>query len=102
MRKKMLETQYRASRICRVLGNPTAYQITKLLMGSKKKPGEIAEELGISLTLASATLRILRNIDLLRYETKGKGKIYWIKDKTIHKICSMLEEFVTRMRHKSW
>jgi len=30
----MLETHYRASRFCRVLGNPTAYEILKILAKS--------------------------------------------------------------------
>lgn len=98
----MPETEYRASRICRVLGNPTAYQIIKMLFGTRKKPSEIADELGISLTLASATLRVLRNIDLVRYETKGKEKIYWLKDSTILEICDRLEKFIAQMREKRW
>ncbi len=97
----MPENQYRASRVCRILGNPTAYQIVVLLLNSKYKPSEIAEKLGLSLSLISHTLRILRNIDLLRYETKGKVKVYWIKDKTISQVCRMLEEFVVRIRGKN-
>ena len=98
----MPETQYRASRVCRVLGNPTAYQIMKLLFGSKKTPSEIAEQMQISITLTSSTLRILRNLDIVRYETKGKEKVYWIKDKTIPQVCKRLERFVSRMRTKNW
>jgi len=98
----MPETDYRASRLCRVLGNPTAYQIVKFLIGKKKTPSEIAYELGISTPLVSATLRILRNVDVVRYDTKWKEKIYWIKDDLILKICDMLEEFVTRMRQKAY
>jgi len=98
----MPETDYRASRLCRVLGNPTAYQIVKFLMKKRKTPSEIANEIGISNTLASATLRILRNVDVVRYETKGKEKVYWIKDDVILEICDMLEKFVARMRQKAY
>lgn len=98
----MSETQYRASRVCRILGNPTAYQILTVLHGSRRTPSEVAREMRISLPLASATLRILRNIDVVRYETKGKEKIYWIKDETILEICVKLEKFVSRMRLKNW
>ena len=96
----MLETQYRASRVCRILGNPTAYQMLKLLIDTKMRPTDIAEELGLSMTLVSMTLRLLRNIDVLRYETKGKEKYYWVKERTIESVCSLLERFVTRIRHK--
>ncbi len=102
MRKRMPETQYRASRVCRVLGNPTAYQILKALYGARKKPREIAADLGISSTLVSQTLRIMRNVDVVRYETKGKEKIYWIKDNSIYRICRALEEFVVRIRRRGW
>ncbi len=98
----MPETDYRASRLCRVLGNPTAYQIVKSLIGKKKTPSEIADELGISTPLVSATLRILRNVDVVRYDTKRKEKVYWIKDDIILEICDMLEKFVTRIRQKAY
>ena len=109
MRKKMPETEYRASRICRVLGNPTAYQIIKLLIakrshdiGSGMRPTDIAQELGLSLPLTSTTLRTLRNIDLARYDTKGNVKIYWIKEDALSEICTGLETLVGRLRHKQW
>ncbi len=98
----MHETYYRASRVCRVLGNPTAYQIIKNLQGRRKTPYQLAEEIGISLPLVSVTLRTLRNIDVVRYETRGKEKVYWIKDVIIHEVCNLLEKFVGRMRHKNW
>ena len=98
----MPETQYRASRVCRVLGNPTAYQIVHLLLNAKLRPSDIADEMGISLTLASATLRTLRNVDVLRYETRGKEKIYWIKETRIQKVLDGLETFVTTMRNKAY
>jgi len=98
----MPETEYRASRLCRVLGNPTAYQMVKSLIGKRKTPSEIANEMGISYTLTSATLRILRNVDVVRYETKGKEKVYWIKDDLILEVCDMFEKFVVRMRQKAY
>jgi hypothetical protein len=52
--------------------------------------------------LVSSTLRILRNIDLVRYDTKGNEKVYWLKDRTVAEICLVLEKVVTRMRHKKW
>ena len=100
MRRKMAETDYRASRICRVLGNPTAYQIIKTLLGTKKKPTEIAQELGLSLPNVSSTLRTLRNVDLVRYDTVWKEKIYWIKQKTLTEVCKTLETMIIQLRHK--
>ena len=102
MRKKMRETEYRASRVCRILGNPTAYQIIKLLMHSRDTPSGLAKKIGLSLPVISLTLKTLRNIDLVRYDTKGNEKMYSIKDETISHMCQVIERFVTRMRHKMW
>lgn len=98
MRKKMPENEYRASRICRVLGNPTAYKIIKLLLKSKKTPSELANDIGLSLPLISLTLRTLRNIDLVRYDIKGNEKLYWIKDELVYAVCRALEKLVIRIR----
>lgn len=99
----MPETEYRASRICRVLGNPTAYQIIKLLIISgKKQPAEIADELGLTLTLVSYTLRTLRNVDLVRYDINKNKKVYWLKEDALAEICDGLEAVVGRLRCKQW
>ena len=52
----MPETQYRASRLCRVLGNPTAYLIITMLAKSRRTPTDLAEELRLSLKTTSETL----------------------------------------------
>lgn len=102
MRKKMPETEYRASRVCRILGNPTAYQIMKSLFKGAKTPTELAKELGLSIQTISDVLAKLRNIDLIRYEVKLDKRIYWLKDPTIVNICIDLEKFVGKIRVQQW
>ena len=97
-RRKVPETEYRASRVCRVLGNPTAYQVIKTLFHGAKTPSELAEELHLSLQTISDVLRNLRNIDLVRYEVKANKRFYWLKESTIVDICLDLEKFVKRIR----
>ena len=76
----MRERDYRESRFCRILGNPTAYRILILLLdGSRRKPTELSLILDRSLVTVSLTLRILRNADLVRYEHVGRDTWYWIK-----------------------
>ncbi len=101
-RKSMLETQYRASRFCRVLGNPTAYQILKILTKSKKTPTELAQDLGLSLKTTSATLRHLRQINLVRYTTEDNRKVYSIKDESLPRVITSLEKYVKKMRIIKW
>ncbi|MGB9721378.1 MAG: ArsR/SmtB family transcription factor [bacterium] len=101
-RRPMLETHYRASRFCRVLGNPTAYQILKILSRGKKTPSELANEIGLSRRTISDTLRNLRQVDLVRYDTVKKNKLYFLKDYLIKKILVVLEDYADRMRFRKW
>jgi DNA-binding transcriptional ArsR family regulator len=96
----MPETLYRASRCCRTLGNPTAYLILRSLDRHKKTPSELSREIGVSVPAISVTLRHLREMDLVRYETKGQSKDYWIKDRKVLKILDALEAWVETMRTK--
>ncbi len=100
MRKKMPETEYRASRVCRVLSNPTAYKTVKLLFHKRRNPSELARAIGVSVPTISRVLRDLRNIDLIRYEVEVNKRIYWLKDQTVIEIINQLEKFVQRIRVK--
>jgi DNA-binding transcriptional ArsR family regulator len=98
MKRKMPETQYRASRMCRALGNPTAYQIVRVLGKSRKTPSELASTVGVSIQAVSITLRTLRNIDVVRYEPKAKQRVYSVKDAAVLRVLDDLEKYVERMR----
>lgn len=101
-RKNIPENHYRASRICRILGNPTAYEILHLLSRKKIRPEEIAKEMGLSLSTISTVLRSLRQLDLIRYVVKWKKRIYWIKENTIITVMQDLEKFVEKIKTKNY
>jgi DNA-binding transcriptional ArsR family regulator len=94
----MPETMYRCSGCFRVLGNPTAYSIIRLLENNAMTPTELASTLGKSIQNTSLTLRHLRQINLVRYTTSGKVKIYRLKDKGIIAILDAGEKLVDRVR----
>lgn len=98
----MLETHYRASRFCRVLGNPTAYEILKVLAISERTPTDLAGEIGLSVKTISETLRNLRQVDLVRYTTKKNTKVYFLKDRLLVRVLRDIEQYVSRMRVKKW
>ncbi len=93
-KKKITELHYRASRICRALGNPTAYEILHLLKRQKKTPEELVHILGVSVATVSQTLRVLRNLDLVRYEVKWRSRHYWTKVDAINGVMAALEKLV--------
>lgn len=96
------EIDYRSSRIFRVLGNPTAYQVIKLLVKDRLTPSVITERLKLSPTTVSTVLRHLRQIDLVRYENLKEGKVYFIKDETTVTVLNQLEVLVKRLRSREY
>ncbi len=98
----MPETHYRASRLCRVIGNPTAYQILKILCKGARTPTELAQEIGLSTQTICDTLRNLRQVDLVRYDTIKQNKIYFLKDKILKRVLAVLEDYAERMRFKRY
>jgi len=101
-KKKIPENRYRASRICRVLGNPTAYEMLHILKGGAKKPSELAKILGLSIPTVSQVLRSLRQLDLVRYDVKLRERIYWIKEDTVLIVMRMLENVVAKIKTKEY
>jgi DNA-binding transcriptional regulator GbsR (MarR family) len=99
-KKSMPETMYRASRCCRVLGNPTAYLILRCLGTKRKTPQQLSEETNTPLSTISTTLRHLRQVDLARYETHGKTKEYWIKDSRVLPMLDTIEAWVESVREE--
>jgi DNA-binding transcriptional ArsR family regulator len=101
-KKKIPEIRYRASRVCRVLGNPTAYELLHILQKGKRTPHELARMLGVSITTVSHVLRSLRQLDLIRYEVKHKQRIYWIKETSINTAMTLLEQLIKKIKTKEY
>lgn len=97
-KSKMPETMYRSSRFCRVVGSPTAYLILRALQGGSLTVKEISEQIEISENAVSFALRNLRQIDVVRYETVGLNKAYWIKNSRILSILDSIEGWVDELR----
>ena len=55
------------------------------------EPGEL---------LLESIQQAIRETDLVRYETVGKSKEYWLKDRQILRLLDALEELVELMRRK--
>lgn len=94
MKKKIPENRYRASRICRALGNPTAYEVLTLLQEKKRTPEELSNTLGLNIATVSQVLRVLRNLDLVRYEVNWRQHLYWIKVDGVKLVMHDLERLV--------
>jgi DNA-binding transcriptional ArsR family regulator len=92
----MEERAYRQSRLCRVLGNPLAYSIVKLLAETREiTPSRIARGVGRSVSRVSHVLAALRTMEVVRYETNGNQASYRLKHpRETRQLLASLERFV--------
>lgn len=101
MKKKIPEPRYRASRICRALGNPTAYEVLTCLGETRMTPEKLATNLGVSIATISQVLRVLRNLDLVRYEVRWRQHLYWLKSGAVKRVMQDLERLVSIIETQS-
>ena len=92
----MEEGSYRQSRLCRLLGNPVAFAMVRLLAENKElSPSEIARAVGRSVQRVSTVLGALRLGEVVRYESDGKRNLYRLKHPSeVKGVLSALSRFV--------
>lgn len=97
----MREKHYRASRLMRELGVPIRYQIVKMLEKGPKTVGQLAQLLDPHPTTISHHLHILRAVDVVRYETKGRNAVYWLKAELVPALLAVAERCAAKLEIKA-
>jgi DNA-binding transcriptional ArsR family regulator len=94
-------TPYRAPQICRVLGNPKAYQILLELRRRKTATTtQLATALNRTLPTVSAHLRSLREVHRVRYQRNGAKALYRLKSVDVEHVWDRLESLVEKIRQQ--
>jgi predicted transcriptional regulator len=90
------EESYRQSRLCRLLGNPVAFAVIKLLRENREfTPSEIAWMVGRSVQRVSNMLGALQPTEVVRYDTDGKHNRHRLKHPSeVKSLLSALSRFV--------
>ena len=96
--KPMREILYRATRVAKVLGEPSKYTIIDLLLRvNPLTVSEIANKVRRAQPTVSYHLAALRSLEIVRYEARSAGVYYWIKyPKELRLIINALRNFVRR------
>jgi DNA-binding transcriptional ArsR family regulator len=83
----------------RLLGEPNRLAIVLSCLGKPLPVGEIASSLGLSASLASHHLRLLRAARLLHGERRGKQVFYMAADDHVRCVVTDLANHVLEPRH---
>ena len=85
---------YDMAEIFKALGDPTRLSILALLSSGEKCVNELADSLEVSQSAVSHQLRILRNLDIVRYRKEGREVIYSLADEHVRDILSRTAEHI--------
>jgi predicted transcriptional regulator len=93
----------RASHFCRILGNPLAYRIVRLLDGHRRRPMDLARLLGASATSVVNQLKHLKLAGVVRYHSSGIRRAgrkveYWLADRHLGRCVGDLEKCLKGIR----
>jgi DNA-binding transcriptional ArsR family regulator len=96
----MEEIPYKASRLLKALGNPKAYALVRLLLREEVLTvEEMSWKRNRSPWAISKILRPLRDLEVVRYQKKGRHSLYTLKDrKGIQVLVDGAEGFARRTR----
>ena len=73
-----------------LLADPTRLSIVLVCMGREIPAGDIADELGLSASLVSHHLRLLRGARMVRGERRGKQVLYSMADACVRDVLRIM------------
>ena len=78
----------------KALADPTRLRILTLLCGGEKRVSEIADQLVVSQSAVSHQLRLLRNLNIIRYRKAGREVYYDLADDHVRDILARTLEHI--------
>ena len=81
----------------RLMSDPTRLRIILACLDAPAAPGEMAERLGISASLVSHHLRLLRAARLLRADQRGMQVFYAVQDEHVRSMLSDMVDHVAEV-----
>lgn len=93
----------RTSQFCRILGNPIAYGIVRLLEGRRRRPKDLSRLLGVSATTVVNQLKHLKHVGVVRFQSTAKRRAgrkveYWLADPSVGRSLDGLEKTLRRLK----
>ena len=86
--------------IFHLLGDPTRLRIVTSCLDKSRNVGEIAARVGISSSLTSHHLRLLKGARLVRAERRGKQVFYAAADEHIQRVLKDMMDHVAEPDHE--
>ena len=86
--------------IFHLLGDPTRLRIVICCLDEPRNVGEIADKVGVSPSLVSHHLRLLRGARLVRADRRGKQVFYAVADEHVQRVLKDMMDHVAEPDHE--
>ncbi len=86
--------------IFHLLGDPTRLRIVTCCLDEPRSVGEIADRVGVSPSLVSHHLRLLRGARLVRADRRGKQVFYAAADEHVQRVLKDMMDHVAEPDHE--
>ena len=87
--------------IFHLLGDPTRLRIVTCCLEEPRNVGEIAETVGVSASLVSPPLRLLKATRLVRADRRGKQVFYVAADEHVQKVLKDMMDHVAEQHREA-
>ncbi|MEM0900785.1 MAG: metalloregulator ArsR/SmtB family transcription factor [Pseudomonadota bacterium] len=77
-----------------LLSDPTRLSIVVACMEQERAAGDVAEKLGLSPSLTSHHLRLLRSARILKSERRGKQVFYAMADACVDRVLNIMIDHI--------
>lgn len=88
------EIEKKVSNLFKTISDPTRIKIIYLLKSTELSVSQIVEELNMHQSAISHQLRILRDVNLVTYEKRGKEVYYKLSDDHVYMIINQAVDHV--------
>ena len=85
---------------CRAMGNATRLQILHILRERPMTVSEIMEELGLSQSMVSRQLSVLRAVNVVVGNRRGNEMVYHLTNEKISEVCDLVRMVLMEEMHK--
>jgi DNA-binding transcriptional ArsR family regulator len=85
---------------CRAMGNSTRLQILHVLREYPMTVTEIMVRLGVSQSMVSRQLAVLRSVGVVAGERRGHEIVYCLTDKKIGEVCDLVRAVLVEQTQK--
>ena len=78
----------------KALGDPTRLQILTLLFKGERCVSDLADHMNVTQSAVSHQLRLLRNLDIVRFRREGREVFYALADDHVREIFMLTLEHI--------